>query len=80
MTCHERLAHALEIDKIKIYPNHQLVVEKTKKKQIYESYLERKAYAKENNEYSSLKDDKKTVGFFGISLNLEDATYRPKHE
>ena len=32
MTCHERLAHALEIDKIKIYPNHQLVVEKTKKK------------------------------------------------
>lgn len=41
MSCHERLSHAIEIDKIKIYPNHNLVVEKTKRKNIVETPEER---------------------------------------
>ena len=32
MTCEERLAHAIEIDKIKIYPNYSMVIEKTKRR------------------------------------------------
>lgn len=34
MTCEERLGHAIEIDRIKIYPNHNLVIEKTKRRNI----------------------------------------------
>lgn len=34
MTCEERLSLAVEIDQIKIYPNHNLVIEKTKKRNI----------------------------------------------
>jgi len=34
MSCEERLAYAMEIDRIKIYPNHNLVIEKTKRRNI----------------------------------------------
>lgn len=37
MTCNERLSHAIEIDRIKIYPNHNLVIEKTKRRNIGKS-------------------------------------------
>ena len=41
MTCEERLSHAIQIDKIKIYPNSSLVVEKIQKRNITESFEER---------------------------------------
>ena len=41
MECHERLSHAIEIDKIKIYPNKEMVIEKTKKRNIKESHDQR---------------------------------------
>lgn len=53
MSCHERLSHAIEIDKIKIYPNHNMVVEKTKRRNIGESFEERARNKEENNEYTS---------------------------
>ena len=34
MSCEERLAYAVEIDRIKIYPNHNLVIEKTKRRNL----------------------------------------------
>lgn len=51
-TCQERLSHAIEIDKIKIYPNHNLVIEKTKRKNIVESREERSMNKQKNNEYA----------------------------
>lgn len=53
MSCHERLSHAIEIDKIKIYPNHNMVVEKTKRKNIGETFEERSENKEKNNEYAS---------------------------
>lgn len=41
MSCHERLSHAIEVDKIKIYPNKDMVIEKTKKRNITETHHER---------------------------------------
>lgn len=52
MNCEERLSHAIEIDKIKIYPNHNLIVEKTKRKNIGESHEKRKESKEKNNEYT----------------------------
>ena len=34
MTCEERLGHAVEVDRIKIYPNHKTVIEKTKRRNV----------------------------------------------
>ena len=51
MTCEERLSHAIQIDKIKIYPNSSLVVEKIQKRNITESFEERIGNKGDNNEY-----------------------------
>jgi hypothetical protein len=34
MTCEERLSHAIHIDKIKIYPNSSVIIEKTTRRNI----------------------------------------------
>lgn len=56
MTCEERLSHAIHVDKIKIYPNSTVIVEKTKKRKMNESYGERVHNKGDNNEYAGEKD------------------------
>ena len=34
MSCEERLSHAIQIDKIKIFPNSSAIIEKTKRRSI----------------------------------------------
>ena len=51
MTCEERLSHAIQVDKIKIYPNSSLVVEKIQKRNITESFEERIGNKGDKNEY-----------------------------
>ena len=41
MSCSERLSHAIHIDKIKIYPNSTMMIEKTVKRNIIETHDER---------------------------------------
>ena len=65
MTCEERLSHAIHVDKIKIYPNSTVIVEKTKKRQIQENYNERVDSKFVNNAYSK-EEDLPAGDFFGV--------------
>lgn len=51
MSCHERLAHAIQVDKIKIYPNSSVIIEKTQKRNIIEDHETRVLMKHTNNEY-----------------------------
>jgi ribonuclease HI len=58
MTCEERLSHAIQIDKIKIYPNSSTVVEKTTRRYIQETYRDRVQRKYKNNEYFRVYDNR----------------------
>jgi len=58
MTCEERLSHAIQIDKIKIYPNSTTIVEKTTKRYIQESHQERFEQKHFFNEYTKKFEDR----------------------
>ena len=49
MTCHERLAQAIQLDKIKIYPDGSSVIEKTQRRAVKETHHERVGLKHENN-------------------------------
>jgi hypothetical protein len=52
MTCRERLAHAIQIDTITIYPNSTMVVEDVKKRNITESHGDRVGVKHLYNKYA----------------------------
>ena len=52
MSCHDRLSHAIHVDKIKIFPNATSIIEKTKRRHIQESWEERVKDKHINNEYA----------------------------
>ena len=52
MSCQERLSHAIQIDKIKIFPNSSMVIEKRQKRNIRESHGERVESKGEKNAYN----------------------------
>ena len=54
MSCEERLSHAIQVDKIKIYPNSSAIIEKTRKRYVQESFDDRVASKHANNEYNRL--------------------------
>ena len=55
MSCHDRLSHAIHVDKIKIFPNATTIIEKTSKRHIQESYYDRVESKSANNEYADNK-------------------------
>jgi hypothetical protein len=52
MSCQERLSHAIQIDKIKIFPNSSMVIEKRQKRNIRESHEERVESKADKNAYN----------------------------
>jgi len=60
MTCEERLSHAIHIDKIKIFPNGNAIIEKTKRRYIQESHEDRVEYKHVYNPYN-LKYETKDI-------------------
>lgn len=49
MTCHERLATAIQLDRLKIYPDGSSVIAKTQGRKVTESHHERVGLKHENN-------------------------------
>ena len=64
MTCDERLSHAIHIDKIKIYPNATMMVEKVVKRNIIETHDERVGQKHINNEYHNDYFNKEHLAHF----------------
>lgn len=56
MSCHERLSHAIQIDKIKLFPNSSMIIEKVQKRNIVESHDERIGSKEKSNKYHELYD------------------------
>jgi hypothetical protein len=57
MTCTERLSHAIQVDKIKIYPNSTTIIEKTQKRNVIEDHYERTGQKHLNNYYHDQHDN-----------------------
>ena len=50
MTCEDRLAHAIQVDKLKIYPDGSMVVEKMQSRKVAESHHDRVSLKFQNNQ------------------------------
>ena len=81
MSCDERLSHAIHIDKIKIYPNSTMIIEKTVKRNIIETHDERVGQKAKNNEYHNDYYNKEHLAHFDDPelhddmANREDQTW-----
>lgn len=64
MSCGERLSHAIQIDKIKIYPNASSVIESRKRRSILETHDERVNSKHNTNEYHNFYQNKEEQAHF----------------
>jgi len=69
MTCHERLSHAIQIDKVKIYPNQRAVIERSYTRPVTEDHSQRFGNKKLFNKYHSEDMNK------GASLKYDEKDY-----
>ena len=81
MSCGERLSHAIQIDKIKIYPNASSVIESRKRRPIIETHDQRVNSKHKTNEYHNFYQNKEEQAHFDdpetheVMLNSHDQTW-----